>query len=34
VSTGAMDASGSDIPQGVTLSASMFGNGSTVNFVA
>ena len=34
VSTGAMDASDSDIPQGLTLSASMFGNGSTVNFVA
>jgi hypothetical protein len=34
VSTGASEASGSDIPQGLTLSASMFGNGTTVNFVA
>ena len=34
VSTGASEASGSDIPQGLTLSASMFGTGSTVNFVA
>jgi hypothetical protein len=34
VSTGAMEASGSSVSQGVTLSASMFGSGSTINFVA
>ena len=34
VSTGASEAGGSNSPQGLTLSASMFGNGSTVNFVA
>jgi hypothetical protein len=34
VSTGASEASGSNIPQGLTLSASMFGSGSSLNILA